>query len=139
MNKNNDTISVTFPQPIAEMTKREMLRFLALIYDPLGVALPTTLSGKLMCRQVCDQHLPWDVIVSESVADQWCKFEKSLPDRVEKPRSITSIQEPTKIIDLHVFGDTVEFGTSVAVCAVVHQGSGVNKGLLTVKACLFRG
>ena len=48
-NKNNYTISVTFPQPIAETTKREMLRFLASIYDPLGLVSPITLSGKLMC------------------------------------------------------------------------------------------
>jgi hypothetical protein len=51
-NKNNDTISVTFPQPIAETTKREMLRFLVSIYDPLGLVSPTTLSGKLMHQQV---------------------------------------------------------------------------------------
>ena len=56
-NNNNDTISVTFPQPIAKTTKREILRFLASIYDPLGLVLPITLSGKLMYRQVCDQHL----------------------------------------------------------------------------------
>ena len=137
-NKNNDTISVTFPQPIAETTKREMLRFLASIYDPLGLVSPTTLSGKLMYRQVCDQHLPWDAKVSESVADQWCKFENSLPGRVEIPRSITSIQEPTKAIDLHVFGDTSGVGTSAAVYAVVHQESGVNQGLLTAKSRLAK-
>ena len=130
-NKNNNTIPVTFPQPIAETTKREMFGFLASIYDPLSLVSPITLSGKLMYRQVCDQHLPWDEKVSESVADQWCEFENSLPGRVEIPRSITSIQEPSKAIDLHVFGNTSAVGTSAAVHAVVHQESGVNQGLLT--------
>jgi hypothetical protein len=72
--------------------------------------------------------------VSGSVADQWCKFESSLPDRVEVPRSITSIQEPTKAINLHVFGDTSGVGTSAAVFTVVHQESVVNQGLLTAKS-----
>ena len=91
-----------------------------------------------MYRQVCDQHLPWDAKVSESVADQWCKFENSLPGRVEIPRSITSIQEPAKAIDLHVFGDTSGVGTSAAVYAVVHQESGVNQGLLIAKSRLAK-
>ncbi|XP_028405750.1 uncharacterized protein LOC114528320 [Dendronephthya gigantea] len=137
-NKNDDTLSVTFPQPIFETTKREMLRFLASIYDPLGLATPTTLTGKLMYRQVCDQHIPWDAKVSESIADQWCKFENSLPERVEVPRSITTVQEPTKAIDLHVFGDTSGVGTSAAVHAVVHQESGVSLGLLTAKSRLAK-
>ena len=46
------------------------------------------LAGKLMYWQVCDQRLPWDV--TKNVADQWLKFEKSLPDRGEIPRSITT-------------------------------------------------
>ena len=111
---------------------------LASIYDPLGLVSPTAFSGKLMYRQVCDQHLPWDAKVSGSVADQWCKFENSLPGRVEIPRSITSIQELPKAIDLHVFGDTSGVGTSAAVYAVVHQESGVNQGLLAAKSRLAK-
>ena len=34
-----------------------MLRFLASVYNPLGLASPTTLVGKLLYREVCDQRL----------------------------------------------------------------------------------
>lgn len=40
--KTEDTIAVTFLEPPPEVTKREMLRFLASIYDPLGVASPVS-------------------------------------------------------------------------------------------------
>ena len=76
-NKTKDSIAVTFPAPPIETTKREMLRFLASVYDPLGLASPTTLVGKLLYREVCDQRLSWDGKVSESTARQWCRFEKS--------------------------------------------------------------
>ena len=76
-NKTKDSIAVTFPAPPIETTKREMLRFLASVYDPLGLASPTTLVGKLLYREVCDQRLSWDGKVSER---QWCRFEKSLTE-----------------------------------------------------------
>lgn len=46
--KTEDTIAVTFLEPPPEVTKREMLRFLASIYDPLGVASPVSLVRKLL-------------------------------------------------------------------------------------------
>ena len=54
--KTEDTIAVTFPEPPPEVTKREMLRFLASIYDPLGYASPVSFVGKLLYREVCDQN-----------------------------------------------------------------------------------
>ena len=43
--KTKDMIAVTFPEPPPEVTKREMLRFLASIYDPLGVGSPVSAQG----------------------------------------------------------------------------------------------
>jgi hypothetical protein len=58
--KNSDTLSVTFPQEEAVATKRGVLTKLAKIYDPLGIASPATLSGKLLYRAACDSKKPWD-------------------------------------------------------------------------------
>lgn len=58
--KTQDNIVVTFPEAPPEVTKREMLRFLASIHDPLGLASPVSLVGKLLYQEVCEQHLPWD-------------------------------------------------------------------------------
>ena len=30
------------------------------MYDPLGVASPVTLVAKMVFREACDRHLPWD-------------------------------------------------------------------------------
>jgi len=59
-NKEADTIAVTFPEEPADITKRTILRFLASEYNPLGLTFPTMLVGKLLYRQVCNNHSPWD-------------------------------------------------------------------------------
>ena len=53
-----DTLAVTFFGVSHEATKREALRSLASIYDPLGEASPITLLGKMVFREGCDRHLP---------------------------------------------------------------------------------
>ena len=70
-NKREDTIAVSFPEEPVDNTKRGMLRFLAAVYDPLGVASPTTLVGKLLYRGVCDSRLPWDEKLSDRIGQQW--------------------------------------------------------------------
>ena len=57
-NKIDDTLSVQFPkEKIKTPTKRETLRKLAKIYDPLGLAAPITLQGKLIYRDICDTKI----------------------------------------------------------------------------------
>ena len=58
--KRGDKIAVVFPDSPPDITKREMLRFLASVNDPLGLVSPTMLIGKLMFREACDHHIPWD-------------------------------------------------------------------------------
>ena len=53
-NKTEDTIIITFRGPSPEVSKREMLWFLALVYDPLDLASPGSLVGKLLYQEVCD-------------------------------------------------------------------------------------
>lgn len=137
-NKAEDTIAVTFPEAPPEVTKREMLRFLASVYDPLGLASPVSLVGKFLYREVCDEQLPWDQPVPESIRKQWEKFQKNLPDHLEFPRTLAGHQETIEEINLHAFGDTSGAGTAAAMYAVVHQASGVSTGLLAAKSRLAK-
>ena len=41
-----DTVVVAFPAPIVEVTKKEILRKIAKIYDPLGLPSLVTLTGR---------------------------------------------------------------------------------------------
>ncbi|XP_074629800.1 uncharacterized protein LOC141887949 [Acropora palmata] len=58
--KEKDTIEVKFPGERVQPTKRNLLTKLAKVYDPLGFASPTTLSGKLLYRKACELKIAWD-------------------------------------------------------------------------------
>ena len=58
--KVDDTLHVCFPAMPAEETKRGILTNLAKVYDPLGIALPAMLEGKLLYHESCVQKNTWD-------------------------------------------------------------------------------
>ncbi|XP_048580704.1 uncharacterized protein LOC116619237 isoform X2 [Nematostella vectensis] len=133
-----DKLSVTIPQGNFAPTKRGILAKLARVYDPLGLLSPTTLSGKLVYRSVCDAKMAWDAPISDELKKVWSKWENSFPQRVEVPRSLVTHREVIKSIELHSFGDASAQGVSACVYAVVTQESGVNQGLVAAKARLAK-
>ena len=52
MEQEGDLIALTFPEELVDVTKRGTLQFLAAVYDPLGVASPTIIVGKLLYFKV---------------------------------------------------------------------------------------
>ena len=52
-----ETLATTFSNDSHQATKREVLGSLAPIYNPLGVASPVTLVGKMVFREACDRQL----------------------------------------------------------------------------------
>ena len=116
-NKEEDTLAVTFTRDSAETSKREVLKSLASVLDPLGVASPTTLVGNMIYREACEQNLLWDAESPEKLEKHWAKFKKSLPDEVRFPRSLATAKEPVHATDLQVFGDASGTGTGGCVCS----------------------
>ena len=136
-NKFSDEIGVPFPTNVAQPTKRGILGKVAKIYNPLGLAAPTTLQGKLLYREACEEKCAWDMPLSAELVQQW-KWESCLPQQINCPRALTSAQQPIKNIELHAFGDGSGKGAAAAVYAVVKQLTSVNKGLVTAKARLAK-
>ena len=136
--KARDTMAVEFPTTASATTKRELLRKLAKIYDPLGLVSPTTLQGKLIYRNVCDEKVAWDAALPERLQLQWETFEQSLPLQISTPRSIVPYQQPVHSVQLHAFGDASIHGVGAAVYSVVHQQDGVTQTLVTAKSRLAK-
>ena len=137
-NKQEDEISVVIPKMETSVTKRELLRNLARIYDPLGLVSPVTLKGKHIYREACKQKVPWDVKISEPLSGEYQQWVKELPEQVTVPRSIAVHQEIVDEVELHAFGDASKKGVSAAVYAITKQESGVNVGLVAAKARLAK-
>ena len=123
-NKDADTIAVTFPQEVAALTKRGVLGKVARLYDPLGLAAPLTLVGKLIYCDACQQKKAWDAELSKELVKRREKWEMSLPKEVEVPRALVLAREPIEAIALHAFGDASGQGVATAVYAVESQERG---------------
>ena len=104
-NKTEDSIEVNFPGPVINVTKREVLGEIAKIYDPLGLASPVTLVGKMLYREACDARTLWDYELPKELKSMWRELGRS-PERknsgVKKP---CQHKEKIQSINLHTFGD----------------------------------
>ena len=113
--KAADRLSVVFPRNECGTTKREVLRQMAKVYDPLGLASPTTLLGKLIFRDICDSKIAWDTPLTKELRRRWERYEHSLPQQVSTPRPLAPHHQPTTSVELHAFGDASINGVGTAV------------------------
>ena len=137
-NKKRDTLAVAFPRDAAEATKREVLSKVARIYDPLGLASPTTLTGKLIYRDICDSKVGWDSKLPGHLRKQWDKWWSELPAHITVERPLGPHRQPIQEIALHAFGDASTHGVCTAVYAVVKQEQGTTQRLVCAKSRLAK-
>ena len=137
-NKQLDTLTVTFPLDKIPSTKREVLKKLAKVYDPLGLTSPLTLQGKLIYRDICNQKLPWDAQLTTNLTERVKKWEQTLPTGVTVPRPVMNYREPVLSLELHAFGDASTQGVGAAVYTVVQQSSGTTQRLVAARARLAK-
>ena len=116
-NKENDKIAVTFPKEVADPTKRDVLGKIAKIYDPIGLAAPVTLEGKIIYCDICKEKTAWDAELPLPIAKKWSKWENNLPDQVEVPRALALAGEDISEITLHSFGDACKRSSSGCLCS----------------------
>lgn len=88
--KEKDTIEVKFPPERTQPTKKKLLTKLAKVYDPLGLASPSMLSGKLLYRKACELKIAWDAKLPDELVKQLSRWEERLPPSITVPRPLTA-------------------------------------------------
>uniref|UniRef100_A0A1I8BNY0 Uncharacterized protein n=1 Tax=Meloidogyne hapla TaxID=6305 RepID=A0A1I8BNY0_MELHA len=104
-NIETDRISIAFPTvgSSVKVNKRLVLKQLASVFDPLGLASPSLLPAKLFFQSLWEKPREWDNILTEEEANKWLNItEKWKVSPIEIKRKIIG-----KIGDyqLHVFCD----------------------------------
>ena len=115
----------TYQQKV--ITKRNILSYVASMYDRLAFISPSHVIGKVIYRKLCDEKVPWDAEVSVGLKreiEKWVRDINSL--KTESPRCIS--------LDLHVFADSSIVANCAAVYALAYQPNSVNEGLVTSKS-----
>ena len=93
--------------------RRGMLSMLSSFYDPLGLASPFILKGRLIKQELCQEGLHWGKQVSEDYVKKWEAWKRELYDLEKIPlRRCIKPSNFCKIINisLHDFSDTSEIG-----------------------------
>ena len=78
--KRDDMLETQVPMPPDDqpLTKREILSHLSSIYDPLGMISPTTVKGKQIYRDACDETKGWNTEVSDQLKTEWIKWSNQI-------------------------------------------------------------
>ena len=133
--KQNDTLELTMRRFTKEepVTKKSILSHLGSIYDPLGMLSPTTVEGKWIYREACDEKKGWTIEILDPLRKEWTKWTKQLKN-VTVPRTIVTNMTKADVVHLHVVADASNLACCATAIAVVEHSSAVVKGLLTSKS-----
>lgn len=72
-------------------TKRNVLKQVASVYDPLGLLSPITMRGKVLLQSVWNKQLDWDDTLDETQTKEWLEIKSDLEqiDSVKIKRCVT--------------------------------------------------
>ena len=119
----NDMIEINFSQCFekldgAVLTKIEMLSAINGIFDPLGIAAPVVITGKMLYSKVCLMKIAWDAKLPKEILDPWNRWINTMKSCLvlSIPRSVTK-DRPSRVI-LHGFSDASKQAIAVAVYLV---------------------
>jgi len=105
------------------ITKREVLRQISKIYDPMGIISPVTVRSKMFMQSLWKQQLHWDQILSDEDQKKWLTIKGELEEvvKTEFERFYFRGNDNCDRVSLYVFTDASEkaYGT----CAYIVRGS----------------
>ena len=132
----SDMFSFKVSEEMKPFTRRGVLSVINSLFDPLGIAAPVVIKGKMLLRQMT-WHLKnnhpgeWDQPLPNEFYPPWIEWCTSLSalQEVEVPRCYSTIPlDEASLIELHVFCDASERG----IAAGSYLRSVDNTGAVTV-------
>ncbi|MCG7868682.1 MAG: hypothetical protein JAY74_20210, partial [Candidatus Thiodiazotropha taylori] len=118
---NHDTFTFRENAPGNDMryTKRNFLKKIASLFDPLGLLAPFTVRAKMLLQDMWTAGLDWDEEMSESLTKEAQDWFRELPylKRLQIPRCLQEKTKTVNAIALHTFVDASENAYGAVVYA----------------------
>ncbi|XP_055589815.1 uncharacterized protein LOC129741996 [Uranotaenia lowii] len=118
-------------------TKREVLRTLMMIFDPLGLIGHVLMYLKVILQEIWRAGTAWDEAIDNDPFRKWLQWLKVLPnlEDIRIPRcfrALTSASSATEV-QLHTFVDASESGFAAAVFLRFEEGVHIECSLVGTK------
>ena len=84
-----------------EPTKRNIIRIVSKIYDPMGLISPVIIQFKIFFQELCQSKISWDEPLTEVLRERWKRLLSGLrvKDSIRAPRRFFSeFNEPAQLI-----------------------------------------
>ena len=88
-------------------TRREVLKFVSFIYDPLGLVNPVVVTGKIILQETTRNKLSWDETVPDAIDSKWKSWLNDLGNlaMLQIPRCIKPMMFEEGVAELHHVSD----------------------------------
>ncbi|XP_006815778.1 uncharacterized protein LOC100370012 [Saccoglossus kowalevskii] len=94
-------------------TRRDILSVVSSVFDPIGLAAPFILPGKILLQELCHHGIGWDDEISKKDLQKWHGWEVDLPQlkKISVPRCFKPV-DFGKVVScqVHNFSDASERG-----------------------------
>lgn len=95
-----------------EVTRRSMLSTIASMYDPLGLVVPCTITGRMLFQEATRMKLGWEEEVPTYIVTSWLQWLQSLEElnEVSFPRCMKPSDFEDARYEVHNFSDASQKG-----------------------------
>jgi hypothetical protein len=109
-NTENDTLEIKVSQEKLIPTKRNILRKICTVFDPLGFASPFVLRAKIIMQHLWRQSYDWDQPISGQILQAWELWNEELTKLADftLPRCYVDTTKEVDGVQLHIFADASE-------------------------------
>ena len=117
-------------------TRRGLLSKIAGMFDPLGLAAPATIKGKIGLQKMTIAHAGWDEPLDEEERTWWDKWLKKLEElrSLRIPRCIRPVPGTDIETEMHIFCDASEEAfAAVAYLRTVRDGRYLSSNIIIAK------
>ena len=122
-------------------TKRNILKILAMFYDPIGFLQPLIINLKITFQKVCKLKIDWDEEIPLDLKNEWLLTLNCLETlgEIRIPRKMIEQdpKDPLKTIELHGFSDASfqNYGACIYI-RTVSESNKIDVKLVTAKSRL---
>ena len=115
-------VSEIFEQAVEIIpTKRNILKIIASVYDPVGFLQPIVIKLKILFQEICSLKIDWDDCIDDRLTNKWLQIVEVLKVyesiEIERCYYIAEVNDPVESVYLHGFSAASE--SAYAACVYV--------------------